>query len=160
MDGEFPTVGGIRCARRTGGFGLLALGLAAVGVVLFLAWLFEAGRLDYFVPHACGGLECLHDTARARDCTVHCAKFPPVDVKMAGGSGRAYRRTRIAGGVSLLLGLLLSAWTVRTGWHAFTGRATAASLRRVALEWAAPLAAFSFALLARAFLWPLGFFSF
>ncbi len=79
---------------------------------------------------------------------------------MAGASGRAYRRTRIAGGFSLLLGLFLSAWTVRIGWRTFTRRATAASFRRVALEWAAPLAALSLALLARAFLWPLSFFSF
>ncbi len=108
---------------------------------------------------ACGSLECLHATAQAGDGRVHCAQYPPADIKMAGASGEAYRRGQVFGGMAIAAGTLFSALAIAFGWRWLIGRRRRAPAWLIGAAVLAPPLAFTAAILTRMFLWPLEFFS-
>ena len=87
-----PRNGSVTLSNTTGGSGwkqrikgLVYLGIGSVFGVFAIGLIWAVNGMDdyYYVPHACECLECAHGTKTAPDGRVHCAKYPPKDIKVS-----------------------------------------------------------------------------
>jgi hypothetical protein len=146
-----------RWKRRLKGLAYLALG---VPFALFTSGLFwAAGNIDdyYHVPEACRALECVHDIAKAPDGRVHCAAYPPTDIKMRQVSDAYVLFCQVMVGICGVVGLAGAGATAVFGGRWLIGPAGRPAARwLVRLRQIAPFAAVGLSLLALPFLWPYG----
>jgi len=140
--------------------GIAYIGFGAVFVLFSLCIVSAVGGIDdyYYVPHACEALECVHSIETAADGRVHCAAFPPKDIKMSqvskgyvmfcqfmvgccGTAGLAFAVLTVIFGIQWLFGLCVSQ---KGGpWYLVIRRA-------------APVMAFLLPVFSLCFVWPYG----
>jgi hypothetical protein len=141
--------------------GLVYLGIGTVFGVFAMGLIWAIGGMDdyYYVPHACGCLECAHGTKTAPDGRVYCAKYPPKDIKMSEVSAGYVTFCRSVVGVGGVSGLGFAALTAAFGvqWLFARTQRPPASGWRIGLEQAAPIGAVLPPASAALFLWPYGF---
>ena len=131
------------------GFGLFTMGLI---------WA-VSDMDDYsYVPDACEYLQCTHGTKTASDGRIHCAKYPPKDIKLSEVSTGyvTFCQSVVAfGGVS---GLVCAALTSVFGaqWLLTRTQSSPISKWRIRLQQVAPFGAVLLPVSAVPFLWPYG----
>ena len=130
-------------------FGLFAMGLI---------WAVKDMDDYYYVPHACECLECLHRTTTAPDGRVHCAKYPPKDIKEGEVSAGYVVFCQVAVGFFGVSGLGCSALTAGFGVQGLLRPKSRLpqSQWQVRIRRSAPLGAVLFSASALLFLWPYG----
>ena len=130
-------------------FGLFAMGLI---------WAVKDMDDYYYVPHACECLECLHGTTTAPDGRVHCAKYPPKDIKKRQIPADYVVFCPAAVGFFGVSGLGFSALTAGFGAEGFvrTTSRLPQSKWQVRMRRLAPLGAVWLSAFALLFLWPYG----
>lgn len=148
------------CVRPCRLAGLVYLGVGAVSGLLAIGLISSVDGMDdyYYVPHTCECLECLHGTKTAPDGRVHCAKYPPGDIKMSEVSADYVTFCQSVVGFGGVSGLGFSALTTVFGVQRLFTRTQRAPRSRwqLRVEQAAPFAAVLFPAIAVPFLWPFG----
>lgn len=143
--------------------GLVYLGVGCLFGILTLIQIgnWVSGGYDYYQPHACACLECLHEVEETPDGHVYCAEFPPKDIKMSGISGVRYLVNQFTGGTSGLAGTVFAGLCVFFGglWLFGLSKKTSLPAWLKGMQVAAPFIAVAAPVFIRLFLWPLGFFS-
>lgn len=140
--------------------GLVYLGVGSVFGLFAIGLIWAVGDMDdyYDVPYDCASMQCAHGTKTASDGRVHCAKYPPKDIKLSEVSAGyvVFCQSAVSlGGVS---GLAFAALTAVFGaqWL-FTRRQSSPAPRwRIRLQQAAPYLAVLLPASAVLFLWPYG----
>ncbi|HNQ87558.1 MAG TPA: hypothetical protein PKM73_02860 [Verrucomicrobiota bacterium] len=140
--------------------GLLYLTVGSVFGLFAIGLVWAIGDIDdyYYVPHACECLECLHGTKSAPDGRVHCAKYPPKDIKMSQVSTGYVRFCQAVVGFGGVSGLGFAALTTVFGAQRLFTRTQRPPKSRwwMRLQQAAPFGAVLLPVLAVPFLWPYG----
>ncbi|MFO8014292.1 MAG: hypothetical protein R6X20_13425 [Phycisphaerae bacterium] len=146
-----------RWKRRLKGLAYLALGVP-FALFTFGLILATADIDDYYhVPEACRALECVHDVVKAPDGRVHCATYPPKDIKMSRVSDAYVLFCQVMVGVCGVVGLAGAGATAVFGGRWLIGPAHRPAARwLVRLRQLAPFVAVGLSLLALPFLWPYG----
>jgi len=140
--------------------GLIYLGVGGLFGLFAMGLIWAVKDMDdyYYVPHACECLECLHGTTTAPDGRVHCAKYPPKDIKTGQVPAGYVAFCQVAVGFFGVSGLGFSALTAGFGAQGLV-RPTS---RLPQSEWSvrlrriAPLGAVLLSASALLFLWPYG----
>ena len=141
--------------------GLVYIGIGSVFGPFAIGLIWAVGGMDdyYYVPHACECLECAHGTKTAPDGRVHCARYPPKDIKMSEVSAGYVTFCQSVVGLGGVSGLGFAALTAVFGaqWLFTRTQRLPTSRWRIRLRQAAPFGAVLLPALAVLFLWPYGF---
>ena len=141
--------------------GLVYLGVGSVFGLFAMGLIWAVRGMDdyYYVPHACECLECAHGTKTAPDGRVHCAKYPPNDIKMSEVSAGYVIFCQSVVGLGGVSGLAFAALTAVFGaqWLFTRTQRSPTSRWRIRLRQAAPFGAVLLPASALLFLWPYGF---
>lgn len=140
--------------------GLAYVGFGAVFLLFALGNVWAVHDIDdyYHVPHACECLECAHGIKTAADGRIHCAAFPPKDIKMSEVSPVYVKFCQFMVGGSGTAGLAFAVLTVLFGLQWLFGIRLPGMGGRwyVVMRRAAPVMAFLLPVFSLCFMWPYG----
>lgn len=140
--------------------GLAYVGFGAVFLFFGLCVVWAVLDMDdyYHVPHACECLECAHGIKTAADGRIHCAAFPPKDIKMSEVSPIYVKFCQFIVGSSGTAGLAFAVLTVLFGmqWLCGIRLPGRGGWWYVVMRRAAPVMAFLLPVFSLCFMWPYG----